>query len=61
MTMSGVMGLNKFGPSWRFLSAFSDFPKLKSSPKTGVSQITKYLNINPILTSQNSIQKLKQA
>ncbi len=58
MTMSRVMGLNKFCPSWRFLSAFSEFPKKKSSPKTGVSQITKYLNINSILTSQNYIQKI---
>jgi len=58
MTMSRVMGLNKFGPSWRFLSAFSEFPKIKSSPKTGVLQITKYLNINSILASQNYIQKI---
>jgi hypothetical protein len=37
---------------------FLEFPKIKSSPKTGVSQITKYLNANPILTSHNYIQKI---
>jgi hypothetical protein len=56
--MSRVMGLNKFGPSWRYLAAFYEFPKIKSSPKTGVSQITKYLNINTILTSQNNMHKI---
>ncbi len=48
--MSRVMGLDKFAPSWRFLSDFSEFPKIKSSSKTGVSRITKYLNINSILS-----------
>jgi len=37
---------------------FMEFLKIKSSPKTGVSQITNYLNINPILTSHNYKQKI---
>jgi len=50
MKKSWVMCLKNFGPSWRFLVLFLEFPKIKSSPKTGVSQITKkYLNANPIL------------
>ncbi len=53
------MGLSNFGPSWRFLSVFFEFPKIKSSPKTEVSQITKYLNIRPILTAHKNIQKIK--
>jgi hypothetical protein len=53
-----VMCLNNFGPSWRFLGLFLEFPKIKSSPKIRISQITKYLNINPILTSHNYIQKI---
>jgi hypothetical protein len=46
---------------WSFLvisEVFLEFSKIKSSPKTGVSQITKYLKINPILTSHNYIQKI---
>jgi len=58
MKKSWVMCLKNFGPSWRFLVLFLEFPKIKSSPKTGVSQITKYLNTNPILTSHNYIQKI---
>ncbi len=52
------MCLKNFGPSWRFLVLFLEFAKIKSSPKTGVSQNTKYLNTNPILTSHNYIQKM---
>ena len=52
------MGLNNFGPSWIFLGVFLEFLKIMSSPKTGVSQITKYLNVNPILTSHNYKQKI---
>ena len=51
-------GPSNFGPSWSFLWVFFEFPKIKSSPKTEVSQITKYLNISPILTSHNDIQKI---
>ncbi len=58
MRKSRVMCINNFGPSLRFLGVFVEFPKIKSSPKTGVSQITKYLNINPILTSHLYIQKI---
>jgi hypothetical protein len=47
-----------FGPSWRFLGLVLEFLKIKSSPKTGVLQITNYLNINPILTSHIYIQKM---
>ncbi len=57
MKKSRVMCLNNFGPC-RFLGLFLEFQKIKSSPKTGVSQITKYFNINPILTSHNYIQKI---
>jgi hypothetical protein len=53
------MCLKNFGPSWRFLVLFLKFLKIKSSPKTGFSQITKYLNTNPILTSHNYVQKIK--
>jgi hypothetical protein len=48
------MLLYNFSPSWRFLGFFWEFPKIKSSPKTGVSQITKFLNVSPILTSHNN-------
>jgi hypothetical protein len=58
MKKSWVMCLNIFGPSWRFLGLFSEFLKIKSSPKTGVLQITNYLNINPILTLHNYVQKI---
>jgi hypothetical protein len=58
MKKSWVMCLNNCGPSWRFLGVLLEFPKIKSSPKTGVSEITNYLNINPILTSHNYIQKI---
>jgi hypothetical protein len=57
MKKSRVMCLNNFGPSCRFLGLFFEFQKIKS-PKTGVSQITKFFNINPILTSHNYIQKI---
>jgi hypothetical protein len=59
MKKSRVMCVNNFGSSQRFLGVFVEFPKIKSSPITGVSQITKYLNINPILTSHYYIQKIK--
>ncbi len=52
------MCVNNFGSSRRFLGVFVEFSKIKSSPITGVSQITKYLNINPILTSYYYIQKI---
>jgi hypothetical protein len=58
MKKSWVMWLKNFGPSWRFQMVILKFSKIKSSPKTGVTQITKYLNINPILTSHNYIQKI---
>ncbi len=58
MKKSRVMCLNNFGPSCRFPGLFLEFQKIKSSPKTGVSQITKHFNINPILTSHNYIQKI---
>jgi hypothetical protein len=58
MEKSRVMGFSNFGPSWSFLWFFFEFPKIKSSPKTEVSQITKYLNKSPILTSHNDIQKI---
>jgi hypothetical protein len=61
MKKSRVMCLNNFGPSCRFLGLFLEFQKIKLSPKTGVSQITKYFNINPILTSHNYIQKIIEA
>jgi hypothetical protein len=31
MKKTRVMGRNNFGPSWRFLSAFSEFLEIKSS------------------------------
>jgi hypothetical protein len=52
------MGLSKFGPSWRYFSTFPEFPEIKSSPKTEIPQISKYLNIKHILTSNNYIQKI---
>jgi hypothetical protein len=46
------MCLNNFGPSWRLRFFFW------ISQNKVVTQITKYLNINPILTSHNYIQKI---
>ncbi len=58
MKKSRVMCVHNFGLSRRFLGVFVELPKIKLSPKTGVSQITKYLNINPILRSHYYIQKI---
>ncbi len=58
MKKSRVKGLTKFGPACRFFSTFPEFPEIKSSPKTEIPQISKYLNINPILTSNNYSPKI---
>jgi hypothetical protein len=46
---------------WSFLEisgAFFGISQNKVVTKTGVSEITKFLNTNPILTSHNYIQKI---